>query len=431
MLSLLWLLANVTGVQILQQLLMITIIIVTILIIVGRSIISTILFPLFFLYLSVPFGTSLTPTLMDFTAHFVVIMVQMVGIPIYQEGLYFNLPSGSWSVVEACSGLNYFVAGITLGLLYAYLTYHSIKKRLIFIAVIIVVSILGNWLRAFGTVMIGHYSDMKYGTGGDHTFYGWIFFGLIICGLFYIGNNWRDPEPHSQRSVKGPINIDGQNFKSSPIIPIISFLVILSSALYASHVESIKSIKTRLTEFTLPSNFGSWQEDSNNYLGWQPENKTADVFITKTYRFGIDRTQMSIAYYTSQKQGAEVVSSSNGIPALSDQIWKKVRYSDIKEGSSYVTETELKSHDGKVLVWSWYKLGQYDTPNPYIVKVFDAFNQIAHNRNDGAWIVLATPLNKSLDYSRSQLKSLLANSSDDINKSIKNLYLNSTGDSKF
>jgi hypothetical protein len=34
---------------------------------------------------------------------------------------------------------------------------------------------------------------------------------------------------------------------------------------------------------------------------------------------------------------------------------------------------------------------------------------------------LATPLNKNLEHSRSQLKSLLANSSDDINKSIKNL----------
>lgn len=430
-LSFLWMLANVIGVQIVQQFLMVTIIIVSILIVLGRAIISTILFPLFFLYLSIPFGTSFIPILMDVTASFVVIMVQLVGVPIYREGLYFNLPSGNWSVEEACSGLNYFIAGITLGLLYAYLTYSSTKKRAIFLVVIVVVSILGNWLSAFGIIMIGHYSDMQYGTGGDHTFYGWIFFGLIICGLFYIGNNWRDAEPQAQQLFNDKNKIDQGKWISSPIMPIVSILIILSSSLYANYIEAIKSKKTNQVELKLPSNFGEWQEERNNHLGWQPENKTADAFITRTYRFGIDRTQISIAYYNAQKQDAEAVNPSNNVPGLSDQIWNKGRHNDIKEMSLYVTETELISQNRKILVWSWYKIGKYDTPNPYIAKVFEAYNQIVHGRNDGAWVALATPLNKNLEHSRSQLKSLLANSSDDINKSIKNLYLNSTGDSKF
>jgi exosortase len=69
--------------------------------------------------------------------------------------------------VEACSGVRYLISSVTLGCLYAYLTYQSTKKRLLFIAVSIVVPIIANGLRAYMIVMIGHLSGMELATGGD------------------------------------------------------------------------------------------------------------------------------------------------------------------------------------------------------------------------------------------------------------------------
>ena len=87
-------------------------------------------FPLAYLLLAVPFGEALIPPLIDFTADFTVKALQLTGIPVYREGSFFSIPSGNWSVVEACSGLRYLIASFTLGTLYAYLTYRSLARRL-------------------------------------------------------------------------------------------------------------------------------------------------------------------------------------------------------------------------------------------------------------------------------------------------------------
>ena len=152
------------------------------------------MFPLGFLFLMVPFGEDFVPFLMEYTASFVVMMLRLTGISVYREGLHFTLTSGNWSVVEACSGIRYLIASITLGLVYAYLNYASVLKRFVFILASILVPILANGLRAYMIVMIGHLSAMKLATGVDHIIYGWLFFGLVMLLLFYIGSFWRDEE---------------------------------------------------------------------------------------------------------------------------------------------------------------------------------------------------------------------------------------------
>ena len=91
-------------------------------------------FPLFFLLLAVPFGEAFLPYLMSWTADFTVAALLLTGIPVYREGTFFALPSGQWSVVEACSGLRYLIASITIGTLYAYLTYQRWWKRALCVA---------------------------------------------------------------------------------------------------------------------------------------------------------------------------------------------------------------------------------------------------------------------------------------------------------
>ena len=72
-------------------------------------------------------GEDLVPPMMDLTAATTVWLVKLTGIPVYREGLYFTLPSGDWSVVEACSGVRYLIASFTLGLLYAHLSYRRFQ----------------------------------------------------------------------------------------------------------------------------------------------------------------------------------------------------------------------------------------------------------------------------------------------------------------
>ncbi len=91
----------------------------------GNDVTRRILYPLAFLFFAVPAGDFLMPTLMDHTADFTVMALRLSGVPVFREGNYFTIPSGNWSVVEACSGLRYLIASITLGVLFAYLNYRA------------------------------------------------------------------------------------------------------------------------------------------------------------------------------------------------------------------------------------------------------------------------------------------------------------------
>jgi exosortase A len=172
---LLWFLSDVASVNVTQQFALIALIPISIWVVFGRELLMKIIFPIAFLFFMIPVGASLVPPLMEITADITVSMIELTGIPVYRDGLYFTLPTGNWSVVEACSGLNYLVASLTLGVLYSYLTYRSLTKRLLFVLVITLFALIANGLRAYGIVIIGHLSEMQYGTGGDHEFYGWLF----------------------------------------------------------------------------------------------------------------------------------------------------------------------------------------------------------------------------------------------------------------
>jgi exosortase A len=160
-----WLLGELTAVNALTQFALIFIVVASAIALLGNAASKVIAFPLLFLFFALPVGDFLMPRLMEWTADFTVIALRSSGVPVYREGQNFIIPSGSWSVVEACSGIRYLIASLTVGTLYAYLTYHSLKRRLIFVAISIIVPIVANWLRAYLIVMLGHLSGNKLAVG--------------------------------------------------------------------------------------------------------------------------------------------------------------------------------------------------------------------------------------------------------------------------
>jgi exosortase A len=189
-----WLAGRMGGVQVVMQYAFVAMFPVAALAMLGPRLAGAFTFPLLFLLFAVPFGEVFVEPLIHITADFTVWAVQATGIPVLRNGTRFDLPTGSWSVVEACSGIRYLISSITLGSLYAYLTYTSNTRRAVFIGLSIIVPIIANGLRAYMIVMIGHFSSMEHATGVDHLVYGWLFFGLIMFIMFWIGSYWRQDE---------------------------------------------------------------------------------------------------------------------------------------------------------------------------------------------------------------------------------------------
>jgi len=412
-----WFIASVVDVQVVQQFFMIAIIIASIWTVLGRQILTLVLFPLLFLFFAVPFGQSLIPPLMEFTANFTVLLIQLSGIPVFREGLFFSLPSGSWSVVEECSGVRYLIASFTLGSLYAYLSYSSLSKRLVFVFLSLIVPVIGNGLRAYGIVMIGHFSGMELAVGADHLLYGWVFFGAIIFLLFYIGSFWWDPIESFQITSDKITRNPGNGFTGLPIVFLtLIFVLIGISVLFSMSVKNNKLLNIKPASLTLPENFSGWQYAKDRSLEWRPIFHNPDTEISQNYYFGNDLVQLNIGYYQAQRQGAEVISTMNRIASPLGGEWKKIKSSEINENGMYFIETELRnSRSNKVLVWHWYRIGQYVTPNPYIAKVLDAFNLIVKGRTDASMITVSTRLDEDKGVSRQRIIDFWSEASGETN----------------
>jgi EpsI family protein len=359
---------------------------------------------------------------MQYTANFTVAMIKMAGIPVYQDGLSFILPTGSWSVVEECSGVRYLIASFSLGSIYAYLNYSSTKKRVIFILLSLIVPIVGNGLRAFGIVMIGHFSGMKLAVGADHLLYGWFFFGVIIFLLFYAGSFWRDSgESLEEINVQNRSSTgDRRNYAPLGFL-LITLLLMSSTLLLSDYIWSEKQREIKPVSFQLPDNFSGWQYDASRSLNWRPVFLNPDMKITRGYFSGKDFVQLNIAYYQTQRKGAEAVSTNNKITNPYGGEWKLISATDIFESDKYFTESELIYSNEKLLVWSWYRVGKYETHNPYIAKVLEVYNLIIEGRSDASILSIATQLNGTKIITRQKLYDFWKASSKDITNNFEKI----------
>ena len=168
----------------------------------GSQILKTYKFPLAYLFFMVPMGENLIPWLQDVTASITVFLLGINGIPVFRDGLYLQTPTGLFEVAVACSGIRYLIASFAVGTLFAFLSYRSFKKQLLFSIFALLLPIIANGIRAYIIVAIAHYSDMKYATGADHLVYGWVFFGFVIMLMFWIGGKFADPENSDSEQVQ-------------------------------------------------------------------------------------------------------------------------------------------------------------------------------------------------------------------------------------
>ena len=163
-----WALGRTADALVVQQFAFVGFIVASAWLLLGRELVWQMAFPLGFMFLAVPAGEFLIPHMMHFTAMFTVKAIQLTGIPVYWEGTHITLPTGTWSVIAACSGIRYLMATVTVALLFGYLTYRSYWRRAAFLLFAIVVAVVGNGLRAYGIVMLGYLSDMRIAVGFDH-----------------------------------------------------------------------------------------------------------------------------------------------------------------------------------------------------------------------------------------------------------------------
>lgn len=400
--ALVWLLGDLVAVNSLTQFALVALLVLAVPLMLGVQVSKLIMFPLGFLFFAVPLGEFMMPRMMDWTADFTVLALRLSGIPVFREANQFVIPSGSWSVIAACSGIRYLIASLMVGTLFGYLNYRSLRKRLIFVVVSIVVPLVANWLRAYFIVLLGHFSGNRLAVGVDHLIYGWLFFGLVMMLMFMVGARWSDTLPQSVE-VPSSLSVSARSGPTAlfwPVALVGGMLLLLPQSALWFLAKSDQPGEPKLEPLTTLA--AGWQASPQPVANWVPDYQNPSTSLSQTFVKDGSEIGMHVDYYRHQDYQRKLVSSENVLVRLDDKNWARVK------GGTHVLHLESQpditlntaelrgsgSADAvaqhRLVVWQIYWVNGKWTSSGMRAKAYGALYRLMGRGDDGASLVFYT-----------------------------------------
>lgn len=397
--ALAWLLGDLAAVNALTQLALVAMLVLLVPAVLGLDVARLLLFPLGFLFFCVPLGEFMLPVLMERTADFTVAALRLSGIPVFREGLQFVIPSGNWSVVEACSGVRYLIASVMVGTLFAYLNYRSLQRRLVFVLVALLVPLLANWLRAYMIVMLGHLSGNRLAVGVDHLIYGWVFFGVVMLAMFMIGARWTEPEPAVAARREVVVGRGDAGAQGWPLAVLLCGAVLLAPHLLLQGGGMKQEVLPALQ--LDPPDLGAqgWNLRSERLAGWRPAFEKPVAQTLAVYEKNGHKVGLYLAYFVNQNYESKLITSQNQLIRSEDTLWAQVATgvveADLTAGAVRMRSAELRSNalhgpdwQRRLSVWRFFWVGGRLTSDDWAAKAYGVLDRLTGRGDAGAAVIV-------------------------------------------
>jgi exosortase A len=401
-----WVVARGTGVLVVEQFAAVALVPALVLAVLGWRATRVLLVPLAFLFFMVPFGRALVPFLMQATAQAATLLLQWTGVPVLRSYMYITIPYGQFEVARACSGLNYFVTSLVLGILYGILFYRGWRKRLLCVAAFVVFPVVLNILRVYVIVLVSYLTEFRFGPGTEHIVFGRVFFLLVVLMMFWIGRRWQDPA--------APAPAHGTRLESAAWprwwpVPVACAVALAGPPVAADSAADALAVKEnagRLVAF--PRAADGWAGPAGAGL-WRPHYQGGLVERQAQYRdaSGVPVDVFVAVYGLGTTAGAEMISYDNVVSldehgSLAESARRSVALADGR--TLVVREVVVRDFGGERLVWHWYVIGGRQTPNPYVVKALEALAFVTRSADYERVVTVSTPLD---DGARARLEAFL------------------------
>jgi len=335
----------------------------------GPNVARGLLFPMGYLFFAVPFGGEMEPALQQVTVAIVMPLLHLVGIPAVSDGVLIHAGRYWFEVAEACSGAKFVIAMLAFGVLVANLCFRSWRRRAVFLAVSLVVPILANGVRAFGTILAADLTSVEAATGFDHIVYGWVFFAMVMAGVLAIGWRWFDRAPDDPA-------FDPAVLQACPrlrVNPAVATVLVLGLATLALAWSALAQRPAALPErIALPEVSGWQRAPLSARAPWQPWHPGADHQLFGRY---VDRAgrvvDVGVALFGAQSEGHELVSFGTGVLRQDDRWVRVADLAPVAGGRTIRIRAPLPDRSGPVerVVATWYRVGDVVTADPARVKI--------------------------------------------------------------
>lgn len=352
-----WLTGDVAGVALGRHLGLVLMMQGAVITLIGRSTSQYLFFPIGYAIFLIPFGEELIPPLQRLTADMSMALLDLAGIPARIDGVFITTPNGWFKVAEACAGVNFLMAMLAYAVLIAHVGFRSWPRRIAFIAMALIVPVLANGLRAFGTIWYAYHTSAEQAAGFDHIVYGFIFFAIVLAIVTAIG--WRFFD-RKREELPATIPPSGPN-RPGLAIGALGAAILLphawGTAVAARPGDALPAV------IHLPDPAG-WSRAIIGGAPWAPLFDGADHQLIGRYRDGRGNSvDIAVAVYAKQAEGRELVGYGQG--EAPGWAWADDRVAP-PSGRAYRTKA-----DGGIVreVAAFYRIGGMTTGDARRVKL--------------------------------------------------------------
>ncbi len=304
----LWLLGDFAGLAVVRQLAVVIMAQASLAAIMGPQVVAGLLFPLCYMLFLVPMGDEMIPFLQTLTARLTMAFLRLAQVPATNAGVFITTPAGYFEVAEACSGVKFLIAMIAYGALVANVCFLRWRRRAAFMAVSVIVPVLANGLRAFGTIWIAGWYGLSFASSFDHVFYGWVFFAVVMALCMAVG--WRFFDRRVDLPMIDPLAIAADprlrwlsTLQASPRVILAVMLALVLGFLGWSRAADLLSapLPQRLPE---PQVTGWILTGAEDRTPWVPLHGGSDGHLRLRYRNAAgDTVDVALAIYANQGDG--------------------------------------------------------------------------------------------------------------------------------
>lgn len=357
----LWMLGTVAGINIASQLGAVGALAASAIVVLGPRVSAGLIFPLAYMVFLVPIGDELVPVLQMITAKLVIGLIHLCGMEAHIEGVFIDTPAGLFEVAEACSGVMFLAAMVALATLVANVCFVSWKRRAVFLCAAILLPIVANGVRAWGTIVIAQWQGIEFAAGFDHIFYGWIFFAIVVAALLGCAWRWFDRSPDDP-------GIDADAIKASPLLgklerfsfrqSFASLSVVALALMFGGWAFAADHVEADLPPTLAAPHVPGWHIVAGEVPNWTPLATGADRKLRLHYHDGNGHAvDVSIAVYAGQGPDRDAAAAGQGaLPMGSDWRWLEPGVS----GNSWSADW-LYNHGIRRLAQTSYRIGEVTT----------------------------------------------------------------------
>jgi exosortase A len=401
-----WVLGEAAGVALARHLALVMFLQGTTLAFLGRQVGRALLFPLGYALFLVPVGEEIVPQLQEITADISMALLGVTGIPAHIEGVFISTPTALFRVAEACSGVKFLIAMLAYGVLVANVCFKSWPRRIGIIAIAIVVPVLANGVRAFGTIYIAHHHGLDFAAGFDHIFYGWIFFALVLLMVMAIGWRFFDrqvTDPFIEPALAERLVTQSRRdlAKAPPVLLTTALLIGAPLAWSLAGVPAPASLPVR---DVLPDIAGWQRQAFAPTTDWAPRADGSNRTLIASYVRDGTRVDVFAALYDGQSEGREITGYGQG--ALDpDGAWQWVEQGPVVAGG----KADVIAGPGRMVrdVATFYRVGDVQTGSNLAIRV-ESLKARLLRRSQSALILIVSAERSSDQSARPAIDALLA-----------------------